>query len=95
MRIRSSRAAGSFESVRTNYILVGRRTPQHPSETVLRSLTALAPKVTALQLDVDYKIRDARKATDALLQMFERRDYAVARFGSSITVVSLIERIWD
>jgi anti-anti-sigma factor len=53
-----------------DYILVGPGTPQLPSETVLRSLTALAPKATPLQLDVDFKIRDAREATDALLQMF-------------------------
>jgi anti-anti-sigma factor len=53
-----------------DYILVGPGTPQLSSETVLRSLTALAPNATALQLDVDFKIRDAREATDALLQMF-------------------------
>jgi anti-anti-sigma factor len=53
-----------------DYILVGPGTPLLSSETVLRSLTALAPKATALQLDVDFKIRDAREATDALLQMF-------------------------
>jgi anti-anti-sigma factor len=53
-----------------DYILVGPGTPQLSSETVLRSLTALAPKATALQLDADFKIRDAREATDALLQMF-------------------------
>jgi anti-anti-sigma factor len=53
-----------------DYILVGPGTPQLSAETVLRSLTALAPKATALQLDVDFKIRDAREATDALLQMF-------------------------
>jgi anti-anti-sigma factor len=53
-----------------DYILVGPGTPHLSSETVLRSLTALAPKATALQLDVDFKIRDAREATDALLQMF-------------------------
>ncbi len=52
------------------YILVGPGMPQLSSETVLRSLTALAPKATPLQLDVDFKIRDAREATDALLQMF-------------------------
>jgi anti-anti-sigma factor len=57
-----------------DYILVGPGTPQLSSETVLRSLTALAPKATALQLDVDFKIRDAREATDALLQMFGTSD---------------------
>ena len=53
-----------------DYILVGPGTPQLPAETVLRSLTALAPKATALHLDADFKIRDAQEATDALLQMF-------------------------
>jgi anti-anti-sigma factor len=53
------------------YILVGPGTPQLSSETVLRTLTALAPKATALQLDAEFKIRDAREATEALLQMFE------------------------
>ena len=53
-----------------DYILVGPGTPQLSSEMVLKSLTALAPKATALRLDADFKIRDAREATDALLQMF-------------------------
>jgi anti-anti-sigma factor len=52
------------------YILVGPSTPQLSSETVLRSLAALAPGATALRLDADFKIRDAEEATDALLQMF-------------------------
>jgi anti-anti-sigma factor len=53
-----------------DYILVGPSTPQLSSETVLRSLAALAPGATALRLDADFKIRDAEEATDALLQMF-------------------------
>jgi anti-anti-sigma factor len=57
-----------------DYLLIGPGTPQLSSETVLRSLTALAPKATAMQLDVDFKIRDAREATDALLQMFRTGD---------------------
>jgi anti-anti-sigma factor len=52
------------------YILVGQGTPQLPSETVLRALTALAPGATALRLDADFKIRDVEEATNALLQMF-------------------------
>jgi len=52
------------------YILVGPGTPQLASETVLRSLAALAPGATALRLDADFKIRDAEEATNALLQMF-------------------------
>ena len=52
------------------YILVGPGTPQLPAETVMNTLTALAPKATMMRLDVDFKIRDAQEATDALLQMF-------------------------
>jgi anti-anti-sigma factor len=52
------------------YILVGPGNPQLSSETVLKTLTGLAPNAKALQLDADFKIRDAREATDALLQMF-------------------------
>jgi anti-anti-sigma factor len=52
------------------YILVGHGNPQLSSETMVRSLTALAPKATALQLGADFKIRDAREATESLLQMF-------------------------
>jgi anti-sigma B factor antagonist len=52
------------------YILVGPGTPQLPAETVVNTLTALAPKATAIRLAADFKIRDAREATDALLQMF-------------------------
>jgi PleD family two-component response regulator len=53
-----------------DYILVGPGTPQLSAETVMNTLIALAPKATALRLDADFKIRDAREATDALLQMF-------------------------
>lgn len=53
-----------------DYILVGPGGPQLSSETVLRSLTALAPRATALRLDAEFKSCDAREATDALLQMF-------------------------
>jgi anti-sigma B factor antagonist len=52
------------------YILVGPGNPQLSSETVLKTLMGLAPKAKALQLAADFKIRDAREATDALLQMF-------------------------
>jgi anti-sigma B factor antagonist len=52
------------------YILVGPGNPQLSSETVLKTLTGLAPNAKALQLAADFKIRDAREATDALLQMF-------------------------
>jgi anti-anti-sigma factor len=54
------------------YIVVGPGTAQLPSETVVNTLTALAPKATAMRLAADFKIRDAREATNALLQMFGR-----------------------
>lgn len=53
-----------------DYIVVGPSTPQLSAETVVQSLTALSPKAKALQLAADFKIRDAREATDALLQLF-------------------------
>ncbi len=52
------------------YILVGPGTPLLSSETVLTSLRALAPGAAVLQLDADFKARDAHQATEALLQMF-------------------------
>jgi hypothetical protein len=53
-----------------DYIVVGPGNPQLSSETVLKTLTGLAPKAKAMQLAADFRIRDAREATDALLQMF-------------------------
>jgi anti-sigma B factor antagonist len=53
-----------------DYIVVGPGTPQLSAETVINSLTTLSPKATAFRLAADFKIRDAREATDALLQMF-------------------------
>ena len=53
-----------------DYIVVGPSTPQLSAETVLESLTALSPGAKPLQLAADFKIRDAREATDALAQMF-------------------------
>jgi anti-sigma B factor antagonist len=52
------------------YIVVGPGTPHLSSEMVVNTLTALSPKAKTLQLAADFKIRDAREATDALLQMF-------------------------
>jgi anti-anti-sigma factor len=54
----------------TEYILVGPGSPQLPAETVVQSLTALAPTAKVLMLDADFKIRDAQEATDALLELF-------------------------
>jgi anti-anti-sigma factor len=53
-----------------DYIVVGPSTPRLSAETVVESLTALSPKANVKQLAPDFKIRDAREATDALLQMF-------------------------
>jgi hypothetical protein len=53
-----------------DYILVGPGTLLLPSETILNSLKALAPKATALKLDADFRGRDANEASEALLQMF-------------------------
>jgi anti-anti-sigma factor len=53
-----------------DYIVVGPSTPQLSADTVVQSLTALSPKANVLQLAPDFKIRDAREATNALLQMF-------------------------
>lgn len=54
----------------TDTILVGPGTPQRPAETVLRSLTPLAPKATALSLADDFRTYDAETATDTLLRVF-------------------------
>jgi response regulator RpfG family c-di-GMP phosphodiesterase len=53
-----------------DYIVVGPSTPQLSAQTVVQSLTALSPNANVLQLAPDFKIRDAREATNALLQMF-------------------------
>jgi len=53
-----------------DYIVVGPSTPQLSADTVVQSLTALSPKANVLRLAPDFKIRDAREATNALLQMF-------------------------
>jgi hypothetical protein len=52
-----------------DYIVVGPGNPQLSAETVVNTLTTLAPKAKALRLAPDFKIRDASEATDALLQM--------------------------
>lgn len=52
------------------FIVVGPGTAQLPADTVVQALTALAPEAKVMRLDADFKIRDAREATDALLQMF-------------------------
>ena len=71
------RSTCSFHDAKTllgvdgvEYIVVGPSTPQLSSETVVESLTALSPKAKTVRLDAEFKIRDAREATNALLQMF-------------------------
>jgi anti-anti-sigma factor len=53
-----------------DFIVVGPGTPQLSAETVVQSLSALAPEAKVVRLPADFKIQDAREATDALLQMF-------------------------
>ena len=53
-----------------DYILVGPGSPKCPSQTVLETLTALAPRSIGLQLEEDFKIREAQEATNALLHLF-------------------------
>jgi anti-anti-sigma factor len=53
-----------------DYIVVGPGNPQLSADTVVNSLAALAPEAKVVRLDADFKIRDAREATDALLQLF-------------------------
>jgi hypothetical protein len=53
-----------------DFIVVGPGTPQLSAETIVQSLSALAPEAKVMRLPADFKIQDAREATDALLQMF-------------------------
>jgi anti-anti-sigma factor len=55
-----------------DYIVVGPSSPQLSAQTVTESLTTLSPSAKVLQLDAEFKLRDAREATDALMQMFGR-----------------------
>jgi anti-anti-sigma factor len=71
------RSTCSFRDAKTllqvdgvEYILVGPSTPHLSAETVLQTLTALAPRAKALQLDPVFKIRDVQEASAALLQLF-------------------------
>ncbi|WP_353065891.1 STAS domain-containing protein [Tunturibacter psychrotolerans] len=71
------RATCSFRDAKTllqtdgvEYILVGPSTPHLSAETVVETLTALAPRAKALRLDPEFKIRDVQEASDALLQLF-------------------------
>jgi anti-anti-sigma factor len=52
------------------YIVIGPSTPRLSAESVVAALTALSPKAKTLRLDAEFRLRDAREATNALLQMF-------------------------
>ena len=52
-----------------DYILLGPDASHFSSETVLRSLKALAPGASALHLGENFKSRDAHEASEVLLQM--------------------------
>jgi anti-anti-sigma factor len=67
-RVRDARTLLQAEGVDT--ILVGPGNPHLPAETVMSTLQALAPQAAMLRLDPDFKIRDAREATNALLELF-------------------------
>jgi anti-anti-sigma factor len=71
------RSTCSFRDAKTllgvdgvEYIVVGPSTPRLSAESVVAALTALSPKAKTLRLDAEFKLRDAREATNALLQMF-------------------------
>jgi anti-anti-sigma factor len=71
------RSTCSFRDAKTllgvdgvEYIVVGPSTPRLSAESVVATLTALSPKAKTLRLDAEFKLRDAREATNALLQMF-------------------------
>jgi anti-anti-sigma factor len=53
-----------------DYILLGPDASQFPSDTVLSSLSALAPRAAALQLPADFNCCDANQCAELLLQMF-------------------------
>lgn len=53
-----------------DYILLGPDASQFPSDNVLSSLRALAPRASALQLPADFKCGDAQQCAALLLQMF-------------------------
>jgi anti-anti-sigma factor len=54
-----------------DYILVGPDTAQFCAKTVWESLKKVAPRAATLQLDADFKRRDAGEATEALLELFK------------------------
>ncbi len=54
-----------------DYILVGPGTAQLPSQAIVETLKASAPKAAALQLDDTFRSLDADHATQVLLKMFE------------------------
>lgn len=59
---------------RADFILVGPCNAQLPPAQVASELATLAPQATVLQLDADFKSRDALDASHNLLQMFGLTD---------------------
>jgi anti-anti-sigma factor len=55
---------------RADFILVGPCNAQLPPAIVASELAALAPQASIMQLDADFKSRDALQASESLLQMF-------------------------
>lgn len=55
---------------RADFILIGPCNAQLPPETAARELAAISPQASILQLDPDFKSRDALDASERLLQMF-------------------------
>jgi anti-sigma B factor antagonist len=53
-----------------DYVLAGPGSPQQSSEDLMASLKAWAPNAITLQLDADFKARDAQEAAKILLQLF-------------------------
>jgi len=52
------------------YLVVGPSTPRLSAGTVVETLTGLSPVSKVVRLDAEFKLRDAREATNALLQLF-------------------------
>jgi hypothetical protein len=49
---------------------VGPSTPRLSAGRVAETLTGLSPAAKVVRLDAEFKLRDAREATNALLQLF-------------------------
>ena len=54
-----------------DYILVGPGSPMLTAQSILDTLQSIAPKASAIRLDVDFGARDAQEAADVLLNLFK------------------------